>query len=201
MRVVPETYEIAFRIVRLSTRLSERHLRFAALVGSDGVAEITGHVEEIAELGERLPVADEELRAQPDQLAGSLAKLEALSADDKQLLAAAPAALLTTDSDGPLLDLNRAAAAVPPAAPFTGAVAAAEPAENDSASDDLDGADPVVSDLTTTSKLLVRSLPTTRPPSSSPALIPPWPCCAIVTGRRPRSALCRTGRPNCAPWS
>jgi signal transduction histidine kinase/DNA-binding response OmpR family regulator/PAS domain-containing protein len=95
-------------------RLSEKHSRLTAMAASGGGAEISELMAEVADLGEQLLVADEELRAQHDQLAESRLKLEALSARNEQLFDAAPQALLVTDAYGIVLDLNRAASALLP---------------------------------------------------------------------------------------
>jgi PAS domain S-box-containing protein len=93
-------------------RLSERHSRLSAMAASDGRVELSELVAEVADLGEQLLVADEELRTQHQQLAESRAKLEALSARNEQLFQAAPQALVITDAYGILLDVNQAAAAM-----------------------------------------------------------------------------------------
>jgi signal transduction histidine kinase/DNA-binding response OmpR family regulator/PAS domain-containing protein len=90
-------------------RLSEKHSRLTAMAAAKGSAEISELMAEVADLGEQLLVADEELRAQHEQLAESRSKLEALSARNEQLFDISPQPLVITDAYGIVLDLNRAA--------------------------------------------------------------------------------------------
>ena len=90
-------------------RLSEKHSRLTAMAASGENAEVGELMAEVADLGEQLLVADEELRAQHEQLAESRSKLEALSARNEQLFDASPQALVITDAYGIVLDLNRTA--------------------------------------------------------------------------------------------
>jgi signal transduction histidine kinase/DNA-binding response OmpR family regulator/PAS domain-containing protein len=93
-------------------RLSEKHSRLTAIAASEASPDISELMAEIADLGEQLLVADEELRAQHEQLAESRSKLEVLTARNEQLFDAAPQALVITDSYGIVLDVNRAASAL-----------------------------------------------------------------------------------------
>jgi signal transduction histidine kinase/DNA-binding response OmpR family regulator/PAS domain-containing protein len=101
-------------------RLSERHSRLTAMAAAGGHVEFSDLLAEVADLGEQLRVADEELRTQHQQLAESRAKLEALSARNEQLFQAAPQALVITDAFGIVLDVNRAAAELLAAVDQTG---------------------------------------------------------------------------------
>ncbi|HEX8093043.1 ATP-binding protein [Jatrophihabitans sp.] len=93
-------------------RLNEKRSRLTEMAAAEGSTEVSELIAEVADLGEQLLVADEELRAQHEQLAESRSKLEALSARNEQLFDAAPQALLITDAHGIMLDRNRAASAL-----------------------------------------------------------------------------------------
>ncbi|HEY0165540.1 MAG TPA: ATP-binding protein [Jatrophihabitans sp.] len=94
------------------TRLSEKRSRLTAMAASGASAGLVDLLAEVADLSEHLLVADEELRAQQEQLAESHSKLGALSARNEQLFGASPHALVITDAYGIVLDLNRAASAL-----------------------------------------------------------------------------------------
>jgi PAS domain-containing protein/putative methionine-R-sulfoxide reductase with GAF domain len=89
--------------VRTDRQLLQRYLN-----GEAGMPEELAEV--IDELGERLLVADEELRAQNEELAQSTRRLDLLVAVHQELFDNAPAAYLQSDEDGVLQRMNTAAA-------------------------------------------------------------------------------------------
>lgn len=91
-------------------RLSARRQRLSTLAQYGRVRDAEELFDEVAELGEQLLVADEELRAQQASLDDARRALEVVAVRNEELFEAAATAYVVTDLDGHIVTANRAAA-------------------------------------------------------------------------------------------
>lgn len=99
----PDELTTLLAAVRHDRKLLQRLILDLPAEASDELARV------IDELGERLLVADEELRTQNEQLTQSARRLDLLIAVHQELFDNAPTAYLQTDQDGLVLRINAAA--------------------------------------------------------------------------------------------